>query len=115
MEEAAKIFERYVGVTPRRLLTDLGCQGATRHSRATADVANTARGPLISGQEDRIVADSVTREVYKLYGDSVAASSLKQFADRGHSLVVDSGWRALADHVLGWLAEHGIRAECPGC
>jgi hypothetical protein len=59
------------------------------------------------------VTDSVTRAVYKLYGESVAVSNLKQFADRGHSLVVDRGWRAVADYVLGWLANNGIRSELP--
>ena len=114
-EEAARIFERYVVSTPTRLLTELGGHGADRHPRAGANVGNTDRGPLllISGQEDRIVADSVTRAVYKLYGDSVAVSNLKQFADRGHSLVVDAGWRTVADYVLCWLADHGIHPEQP--
>jgi hypothetical protein len=75
--DAARIFERYVAWSPRRLLA------------------------------------SVTRAVYKRYGDSVAVSNLKQFADRGHSLVVDNGWLAVADYVLDWLARHGIHAELP--
>ncbi|SEO96888.1 alpha/beta hydrolase [Actinacidiphila rubida] len=110
-EEADRLFERYVTPAPRRLLTDLGCAGAVRSPRAAADVANARRGPLllISGQEDRLVPDAVTRAVYKEYGDSTAVTTLKQFADRAHSLVVDSGWRLVADHVLGWLTERGIR------
>jgi pimeloyl-ACP methyl ester carboxylesterase len=114
-DESARILERYVVSSPHRLLSELGYSGAGRHRRATVDVGNTIRGPLllISGQDDRIVPDSVTRAVYKLYGDSVAVSNLKQFADRGHSLVVDSGWRAVADHVLGWLADNGIGSDVP--
>ncbi|MDX6260071.1 MAG: hypothetical protein QOH84_1759 [Kribbellaceae bacterium] len=114
-EDATRIHDRYLVNSSRRLLTDLGGQGAARHPRATADVRNATRGPLllISGQEDRIVADAATRAVYKRYGDSVAVSNLKQFADRGHSLVVDSGWQAVADYVLGWLADHGIHPERP--
>ena len=30
-------------------------------------------------------------------------ASFKEFADRGHSLVLDSGWRELAEYSLGWL------------
>lgn len=113
--ETARILERYVVSSPHRLLSELGDRDASRHRGATTDVGNTSRGPLllISGQDDRIVADSVTRAVYKLYGDSVAVSNLKQFADRGHSLVVDSGWRAVADYVVGWLADNGIGPEVP--
>ena len=112
-EESDRLFERYVVPAPRRLFTDLGHGGTPRHPRAFADVDNAARGPLllVSGQEDRMVPDSATRAVYKLYGDSAAMSDLKQFADRGHSMVVDSGWRAVADYVLAWLDAHGIHAD----
>ncbi|MFJ5035866.1 alpha/beta hydrolase [Streptomyces sp. NPDC088560] len=111
-EESARLFERYVMPAPRRLLADLGCADTDRSPRAVADIANMGRGPLllISGQEDQLVPDSVTRAVYKQYGDSTAVTDLKQFADRAHSLVIDSGWRFVADYVLGWLDEHGIRA-----
>jgi pimeloyl-ACP methyl ester carboxylesterase len=114
-EESARIFDRYAVGPPPRLLAELGAHGTASHPRATADVNNATRGPLllISGQEDRIVPDSVTRAAYKLYGDSVAVSNLKQFADRGHSLVVDSGWPAVADYLLSWLAHHGVDPEQP--
>ncbi|MFE4454754.1 alpha/beta hydrolase [Streptomyces sp. NPDC056796] len=111
--ESGRLHERYAIPTSRRLLADLGCVGTWRPGpQAAADVGNAGRGPLllVSGQEDRLVPDSVTRAVYKQYGDSTAVTDLKQFADRAHSLVIDSGWRSVADHVLGWLDERGVRA-----
>ncbi|MGW0812857.1 alpha/beta hydrolase [Streptomyces viridiviolaceus] len=110
-QESDRLFERYAMPTPRRLLTDLGCDGAARSPFAVVDTGHASRGPLllISGQEDLLVPDSVTRAVYKQYGDSTAVTDLKQFADRAHSLVVDGGWRYVADYVLGWLEEHGVR------
>ncbi|NEA40536.1 alpha/beta hydrolase [Streptomyces sp. SID11385] len=109
-EEARRLYERYAIPAPRRLLADLGCGGAPRHPLTAADTTNPGRGPLllVSGQEDLIVPDGVTRAVYKQYGDSTALTDLKQFADRGHTLVVDGGWRLVADHVLGWLDEHVV-------
>ncbi|MFF2145229.1 alpha/beta hydrolase [Kitasatospora sp. NPDC058190] len=112
-EEAEKLFDRYAVPAPLRLLADLGLdRTAAGPADTVVDTANSARGPLllVSGQEDRIVPDAVTRSVYKLYGDSSAVTDLKQFADRGHSLVFDSGWRSVADHVLVWLAANGIEA-----
>ncbi|MFF8910816.1 alpha/beta hydrolase [Streptomyces olivaceoviridis] len=115
-EESGRIFERYAMPAPRRLLADLGCAGSARSPRTMVDVARAGRGPLllVSGQEDRLVPDAVTRAVYKQYGDSVAVTDLKQFADRAHSLVVDSGWRHVADHVLGWLDGQDIRGHSAG-
>ncbi|MET7694950.1 alpha/beta hydrolase [Streptomyces sp. NPDC005483] len=112
-QESARLFDRYVVPTPRRLLADLGYLGSAPGPRVVADVANADHGPLllISGQEDLLAPDAATRAVYKRYGDSLAVADLKQFADRAHSLVIDSGWRCVADYVLGWLGEHGLRAH----
>ncbi|MGA5822599.1 alpha/beta hydrolase [Kitasatospora sp. NPDC094028] len=112
-EEAARLFDRYAVPAPLRLLADLGRdRTAAGPADTVVDTANAARGPLllVSGQEDRMVPDAMTRSVYKLYGDSSAVTDLKQFADRGHSLVFDSGWRPVADHVLAWLAANGVEA-----
>lgn len=116
--EADRLFERHVVPAPRRLLADLGFDpdgdrgGACTPARIVVDTADAARGPLllVSGQEDRVIPDAVTRAAYKAYGDTVAVTDLKQFADRGHSLVIDSGWSVIADHVLVWLAANGIAA-----
>ncbi|WP_053853268.1 alpha/beta hydrolase [Streptomyces sp. NRRL B-24085] len=112
-EESDRLFERYVVPAPRRLLDDLGHASAARERHAVVDVGNADRGPLllISGQEDLLVPDSVTRAAYKQYGDSTAVTDLKQFADRAHSLVIDNGWRFVADYVLGWLDEYGLRTH----
>ncbi|MET8545732.1 alpha/beta hydrolase [Kitasatospora sp. NPDC004799] len=112
-EEAEQLFDRYAVPAPLRLLSDLGTGRAAAGSADTVvDTAHSERGPLllVSGQEDRMVPDAVTRSVYKLYGDSSAVTDLEQFADRGHSLVFDSGWRSVADHVLVWLAANGVEA-----
>jgi hypothetical protein len=49
---------------------------------------------LISGKEDHTVPDVVTRSTLKQYRDSTALTELKKFEGRGHSLTIDSGWRA---------------------
>jgi alpha-beta hydrolase superfamily lysophospholipase len=120
-EEADALFEKYAVPAPRRLLADLGIEAGAAPTGGldgarVADKRGIARGPLllVSGQEDRLVEDAATRAVYKLYGDLVAVTELKQFADRGHSLVFDSGWRTVADHVLAWLADNGAGAGAHG-
>ncbi|MFF1867739.1 hypothetical protein [Streptomyces sp. CB03911] len=115
-EEAERLYERYAVPAPRRLLDDVGCRAAVRPPGLPVDTGNAGRGPLLllSGQEDLLVPDRVTRTGYKAYGDSTAPTDLKQFADRGHSLVFDSGWKFVADHVLGWLDGQGIGPTGPG-
>ena len=45
----------------------------------------------------------MTRSTLKRYRDSAAVTELRQFEGRGHSLVVDSGWKDVANAVLDWL------------
>ena len=38
----------------------------------------------------------------------ITVTELREFPDRGHSLVVDHGWRTVADTCLAWLHDHGL-------
>jgi hypothetical protein len=47
---------------------------------------------------------------------SKAVTEFKEFAHRGHSLVLDSGWREIAEYSLDWLqsqqlGERNLSAE----
>ena len=59
-------------------------------------------------RKDDTVPAAVSRQTQKLYRKSSAITDLWTFADRGHSLTIDSGWREVADSVLGWLGEHDL-------
>lgn len=108
-QESQELYDRWTIPSPGRPLFEAALANFTKNSPAAVDTAGTKRGPLlfISGQRDHTVPDVVTRAAYKLYGDSSATTELKQFAGRGHSLTIDSGWRAVADHTLNWLERHG--------
>lgn len=109
-EESDGLHGRFTIPSPGRPLFEAAFANFTRTSPAAVATANAERGPLllISGQADHTVPDAVTRSAYKLYGDSPAVTELKQFPDRGHSLVIDHGWPAVADYALRWLACQGI-------
>jgi esterase/lipase len=63
---------------------------------------------LISGTADHTVPDAVTRSTLKQYRHSTAATELKQFEGRGHSLTIDHGWPDVANAVLDWLKTSGV-------
>ncbi|MFC7907298.1 alpha/beta hydrolase [Streptomyces nigra] len=111
--ESDALHERFTIPSPGRPLFEAAFAAFTRHSPAEVATRNPDRGPLllISGQADHTVPDVVTRAAYKLYGDSPAVTELKQFPDRGHSLTVDHGWRAVAEYALDWLDRQGIQGH----
>jgi non-heme chloroperoxidase len=116
-DEAHRLHEQWTIPSPGRPLFQAALANTTPKARAatTVDTSRADRGPLliISGGADRTVPDSVSRAAYKLYGKSAAVTEFREFADRGHSLTVDSGWSEIARSALDWLEKQGIPGQ-PG-
>ena len=60
------------------------------------------------GRKDHTVPEAITKSTVKQYRHSDAVTDLVEFADRGHSLTIDSGWREVADACLAWLNKQGL-------
>lgn len=52
--------------------------------------------------------EAVSKSTYKQYRHSEATTELTEFADRGHSLTIDHGWREVAYSVLSRLKGKGL-------
>ncbi|MFG2570917.1 alpha/beta hydrolase [Streptomyces sp. NPDC048567] len=111
--ESNRLFEEYTIPSPGRPLFEAAFANFSRKSPASVNTANPTRGPLllISGQKDHTAPDAVTRAAYALHAASPASTDLRQFADRGHSLTVDDGWKGIADYVLEWLSTKGVQGR----
>ena len=59
------------------------------------------------GKQDHTVPEVITKSTLKQYRHSIAVTDLEEF-DRGHSLVIDSGRRDLANACLAWLDKHDL-------
>ena len=70
-----------------------------------------ARGFRVEGDYDpaeHTVPEVVARAAHTLYAGSGAVTDYRAFPDRGHSLVLDHGWREIADYTLTWLNAQGL-------
>ena len=47
-------------------------------------------------------------EMLEVVGPLTDPADLVEFADRGHSLTIDAGWREVAEACLGWLTRQGL-------
>lgn len=109
-EESDRLFEQWTIPAPGRPLFEAAAANFNPHSAAKVDTDNHSRGPLllITSGKDHTVPESVTRSTLKQYRHSDAVTDITSFADRGHSLVVDSGWREVADTCVTWLQKQGL-------
>jgi pimeloyl-ACP methyl ester carboxylesterase len=110
-DESDALHEQWTIPGPGRPLFEDATANFSRKSPARVDSHRAVRGPLLltSGTEDHVVPEIVTREVYKLYADNTASvTDLHEFAGRGHSLTIDSGWREVAEVTMDWLRVKGF-------
>jgi pimeloyl-ACP methyl ester carboxylesterase len=109
-EESNGLYQRWAIPAPGRPLFEAAAANFELHSPDKVDTRNENRGPLllVMGGRDHTVPEAITKATLKLYRHSRATTELTEFPDRGHSLTIDSGWRAVADQCLAWLDEQGL-------
>ncbi len=107
--ESKALYEQWTIPSPARPLFEAASAAFSPHSPAKVDTANQDRGPLLltMGGKDHTVPEAITKSTLKQYRHSSAVTDLVEFADRGHSLTIDSGWREVAEACLAWLNGQG--------
>ena len=110
-EESNPLHGRWMIPSPARPLFEAAAAAFSPHSPDKVDTASEDRGPLLltMGGEDHTVPEAITESAVMQYRHSAAVTDLVEFADRGHSLTIDSGWREGAEACLGWLNKQGMR------
>jgi alpha-beta hydrolase superfamily lysophospholipase len=108
--ESEALFNEWTIPSPAKGLFEVALANFQFHAASAVDTRNNERGPLllISGTADHTVPDVTTQATFRQYRHSTAVTELKQFEGRGHTLVIDSGWRDVAQAVLDWLKVQGL-------
>ena len=109
-KEAHELYVKYAMPAPGRPLFQAATATFNPNAATTVNLANPARGPLllIAGLEDHTVPPVLVKSARRAYRKSSAVTELKEFAGRGHSLTIDSGWREVAEFILSWLNGKGF-------
>jgi non-heme chloroperoxidase len=74
-------------------------------TQAKVKSKNPARGPLliIDGEKDNTVPWAIANASFKKQKRNPGVTEIVKIPDRGHSLVIDHGWRVVADTTLGFV------------
>ncbi len=109
-DETTELFDRWTVPSTVRPIFQAAAANFSVHSQAAVDTKNEDRGPLllIAGGEDNTAPEVTVDATLKQYRDSNAVTELITFKDRGHSLVIDHGWRDVATEILVWLGQQGL-------
>ena len=112
-EESLPIFERYAVPGPDHVLFQAAFANFNPHAATAVDFHNPDRAPLllISGGQDHVSPASVVEANYRLYRNSDAVTEYREFPERTHYTLGQSGWEQVADDALAWsLANAGRRS-----
>lgn len=103
--EAKDLYETYAVPAPGAPLFQAATANFNPWTEAKVDTENPDRGPLlvISGEKDHTVPWAIANASYKRQAKNPGITEITELPGRGHSLIIDSGWREVATTALDFV------------
>jgi non-heme chloroperoxidase len=103
--EAKELYETFAVPAPGAPLFQAATANLNPWTEAKADTKNPGRGPLliVSGEKDNTVPWAIANASFKKQRRNPGVTEIVEMPNRGHALVIDSGWREVADKALEFV------------
>jgi pimeloyl-ACP methyl ester carboxylesterase len=104
-DEAKDLYETFAVPASGAPLFQAAAANLNPWTEAKVDTKNPDRGPLliISGEKDNTVPWAIANASYKREKRNPGVTEIVEMPNRGHALVIDSGWREVADTALTFV------------
>ena len=104
-EEAKELYETYAVPGSGVPLFQAAAANLNPWTEAKVDTKNPERGPLLIlvGDKDHTVPPAIAKAAYKQQRDNEGVTEYAEIEGRGHALVIDGGWRDVADRALAFV------------
>ena len=104
-EEAKQLYETFAVPAPGAPLFQAATANLNPWTEAKVDTENPDRGPLliVSGEKDHTVPWAIANASFRQQQLNPGLTEFVEMPNRGHSLVIDSGWREVADKALAFV------------
>jgi non-heme chloroperoxidase len=106
--EAHQLYETFAVPASGKPLFQAAAANLNPWTEAKVDSKNPERGPLliISGEKDNTVPRSIAEASYKRQKRNEGVTEFVEMPGRGHALVIDGGWREVADKALEFVKRY---------
>src|SRR5229473_1501340 len=106
-DEAHELYETFAVPASGVPLFQAATANLNPWTEAQVDTENPERGPLliISGEKDNTAPVAISNASYKQQKKNPAVTEIREMPNRGHSLVIDHGWREVAETALAFIAQ----------
>ena len=104
-DEAKDLYEKFHVPAAGAPLFQAATANLNPWTEVKVDTKNPQRGPLliIDGTKDHTVPWAIADASYKKQKRNPGVTEIREAPNRGHSLVIDSGWREVADIALAFV------------
>jgi pimeloyl-ACP methyl ester carboxylesterase len=104
-DEAKQLYEDYSVPGSGEPIFQAANANLNPWTEAKVDTKNPDRGPLliISGDSDHTVPPAIAKASYKKQQKNDGVTEYVEIAGRGHALVIDAGWRDVAQTALDFV------------
>jgi pimeloyl-ACP methyl ester carboxylesterase len=104
-DEAKELYDTYAVPASGAPLFQAATANLNPWTEAKVDTKNPDRGPLliVSGEKDNTVPWAIANASYKRQKRNAGVTEIVEIPNRGHALVVDSGWHEVADKALAFV------------
>jgi non-heme chloroperoxidase len=104
-KEARELYETYAVPGSGAPLFQAASANLNPWTEVKVDSKNPERGPLliISGEKDHTVPWAIANASFERQKSNAAVTEIVEIKGRGHALVIDSGWREVADTALAFI------------
>ncbi len=104
-DEAKELYETFAVPASGEPLFQAATANLNPWTEAKVDTENSKRGPvlIISGEKDNTVPWSIANASFKKQKRNKGVTEIVELPNRGHALVIDGGWREVADTALAFV------------
>jgi len=104
-DEAKELYATFAVPAPGAPLFQAATANLNPWTEVKVKTKAADRGPLliVSGEKDHTVPWAIANASYKRQKRNADVTEIVEMKDRGHALVIDSGWREVADTSLTFV------------
>jgi alpha-beta hydrolase superfamily lysophospholipase len=112
-EESFDVYQRYAVPGADHVLFQTEFANLNPFAESSVNVRRNNRAPLllVAGALDHVIPPRIVKANHRLYRHSCAVTEYKEFQDRTHFIIGQSGWQDVANYSLDWARDQELITE----
>ena len=112
-EESFRIYQRYAVPGADHVLFQAELANFNPFAETAVNTRRNNRAPLlmIAGSQDHLIPPSIVKANVRAYRKSTAITEYKEFPERTHFIIGQSGWQEVANFALDWARDQELLVQ----